>query len=62
MAVADATYTDSTLQIGTYYPLYSEYLWAIQVFTYNATPLVDGVFWAASNVGYTMACSDRTLY
>ncbi len=60
-AVADATYTESTLVVATDYPLLNSAVWAIQVLTYTSTT-ATGSFWANSNVAYNLACSSRSSY
>lgn len=60
--VADATYNESTLQIGTYYPLLNETLWAIQVLKYDGSSNLITKIWAGQVINYTLACSDRTNY
>ncbi len=61
-AVSDGTYTESTLQIATTYPLLTASRWAIEVFHYNAGGYVDGSYWANASIGYGLACTSRTSY
>lgn len=62
VAVSNATYTESTLVVTTDFPLLSGLLWSIQVYQYSATSVMSGSLWAASNVAYNLACSNRATY
>jgi hypothetical protein len=60
--VSDGTYTDTALKISTTYPLTSDKLWAIQVLSYDGSSRLTVKQWANSDIGYHLACSDRTAY
>lgn len=62
VAVADATYNEATLVVTTRYPLTTNPLWAIQVFTYDASNNLTGSFWANSNLAKILLATDRSKF
>ncbi len=60
--VANATYTESTLVVGTVYPLLSDAKWAILTLKYDASSNLITKIWAGNVISYTLACSDRATY
>jgi hypothetical protein len=60
--VGDATYNNAALVISTNNPLFTQGVWAIQVFVYDGSNRFDHSYWANNGVGEVLACSNRANY
>lgn len=62
-SVTDTTYTDAGMTVSTSNPLTSATVWAIHVFTYDASNLLTAAYWAtAATTAARLKCDDRATY
>lgn len=61
-SVADATYTESTLQIATNNPLTTQPLWAITVLKYDGSSNLISTYWANASTGLALQWANRATY
>lgn len=60
--VSNATYTESTLRVDTFFPLTTQKMWTVQAFAWDGSHNFLGSKYVLSCIGSCLAWTDRALY